>query len=141
MNAAIATSELVKVFGRSRALDRLDLTVEPGLAAALEELLAQDVVLYTDGGGKVAAARRPINGRQRVARALSVGMSLLAEKTVRVEVCDVNGQPGGVAIAADDRFVAVMALDVADGRIQAIHSIANPDKLRHLHDSSHHGAL
>ncbi len=99
---------------------------------ALEELLAQDVVLHADGGGKVAAQKRPINGRERVVRALAFGMSLFAERGMRVEITEVNGQPGGLAIDADGRLVAVMGLDIADGRIQAIHAIANPDKLRHL---------
>lgn len=103
-----------------------------GDLSALEELLAQDVVLHADGGGKVPAQKRPAHGRERVAYLLSLGMSLMAERAMRVEITDVNGQPGGVAIDADGRLVAVIALDVADGQIQAIHSIANPDKLQHL---------
>jgi RNA polymerase sigma-70 factor (TIGR02957 family) len=108
---------------------------------ALEELLAQDVALHVDGGGKVAANVRPINGRHRVARALSVGMSRLAERSVRVELTDINGQPGAVAIDAHDQLLAVMGLDIAEGRIQTIHSIANPDKLRHLAEVGHLGAV
>jgi RNA polymerase sigma-70 factor (TIGR02957 family) len=103
-----------------------------GDLAALEEMLTQDVVMHADGGGKVPAQKRPINGPSRVARLMTLGMSALAERGFRVEITEINGQPGGLAIDTDDRLVGVMALDVADGRIQAIHSIANPDKLRHL---------
>jgi RNA polymerase sigma-70 factor (ECF subfamily) len=57
---------------------------------------------------------------------------------VRLQATEVNGQPGVVAIDAQNRVVGVMALGIADGRIQTIHSVANPDKLHHLdrHDDS-----
>ena len=59
-------------------------------------------------------------------------MSALARYGVRIHVTEVNGQPGAVAIDAQGRLAGVMALDIADGQIQTIHSIANPDKLRYL---------
>jgi RNA polymerase sigma-70 factor (TIGR02957 family) len=99
---------------------------------SLEELLAQDVALHGDGGGKAPAALRPINGRKRVARALSAGMSVAASAGLHIRVAEVNGQPGGMAFDAQDRLVAVIGLDVAEGRIQTIHSIVNPDKLQHF---------
>ena len=108
---------------------------------ALEALLAQDVALHADGGGKVPALARPVNGRERVARTLSAGMSALARLGVRLQITEVNGQPGAMAIDAQDRLVGVMGLDIADGQIQTIHSIANPDKLRHLGRVSDLGAL
>jgi RNA polymerase sigma-70 factor (ECF subfamily) len=107
---------------------------------ALEAMLAQDVALHGDGGGKVPALARPINGRHRVARALSAGMSALARFGVRIHVTEVNGQPGAMALDAEDRLVAVMGLDIADGQVQAIHSIVNPDKLGHLGRVSDLGA-
>ncbi|WP_214107318.1 RNA polymerase sigma-70 factor [Acrocarpospora catenulata] len=99
---------------------------------ALEALLAQDVSLHVDGGGKVPALTRPVDGRERVARTLSAGIAALARRGVRFQVASVNGQPGLVALDAQDRLVGVMGLGIADGRIQTIHSIANPDKLRHV---------
>jgi ketosteroid isomerase-like protein len=108
---------------------------------ALEALLAQDVALHVDGGGKVPAQTRPVNGRERVARALSAGMSALARLGVRIQTTEVNGQPGAVAIDAQDRLVGIMGLDIAEGQIQAIHSIANPDKLLHLNQVGDLGAL
>jgi RNA polymerase sigma-70 factor (TIGR02957 family) len=108
---------------------------------ALEALLAQDVALHADGGGKVPALARPINGRERVARTLSAGMAALARVGVRIQVTEVNGQPGAMAIDAQDRLVGVMGLDIADDQIQTIHSIANPDKLRHFDRFDDLGAL
>ena len=108
---------------------------------ALEALLAQDVSLHADGGGKVPALARPVNGRERVARTLSAGMAALARVGVRVQVTEVNGQPGAMAIDAQGRLVGVMGLDIADGQIQTIHSIANPDKLRHSDRFDDLGAL
>jgi RNA polymerase sigma-70 factor (ECF subfamily) len=60
------------------------------------------------------------------------GMAALARYGVRVQVTEVNGQPGAMAVDPQDRLVAVMGLGIADGQIQTIHSIANPDKLQHL---------
>jgi RNA polymerase sigma-70 factor (TIGR02957 family) len=99
---------------------------------ALESLLAQDVALHADGGGKVPALARPVYGRERVARTLSAGLAALARFGAHVQLTEVNGQPGVIAFDAQDRLVAVMALDIADDQIQTIHSVANPDKLRHL---------
>ena len=67
-----------------------------------------------------------------MAKALVTGLSLLPRIGVRIEVTDVNGQPGAMAFDADDRLVAVMGLDIVEGRIQTIHAVINPDKLRNL---------
>ncbi len=103
---------------------------------ALEALLTQDVALHGDGGGKVPALARPVNGRERVARTLSAGMSAFARFGLRIQVADVNGQPGATVFDAQDRLAAVIGLDITDGQVQAIHSIANPDKLQHLGEVS-----
>src|SRR6266545_4251122 len=117
---------------RQELAARFFAAAERGDLRALEELLAQDVAMHADGGGKVPALPRPVNGRKRVARTLSAGMSALARFGVRTQVTEVNGQPGVMAFDAQDRLVGVMALDIADGQIQSIHSVANPDKLRHF---------
>jgi RNA polymerase sigma-70 factor (TIGR02957 family) len=106
--------------------------IEQGDLPALEALLAQDVALHADGGGKVPAQPRPINGRRRVARALGAGMSVLARIGVRIQLAEVNGQPGAMAYDAQDRLVAVVGLDITDGQVQTIRAIVNPDKLRHF---------
>lgn len=126
---------------RDELAQRFFAAAKQGDLPALEELLAQDVALHVDGGGKVAALVRPVHGRARVARTLSVGMSKMAGRNMRIELTEINGQPGAVAIDAQDRPVAVFGLDITEGQIQTIHSIANPDKLRHLNHAGHLGAL
>jgi RNA polymerase sigma-70 factor (TIGR02957 family) len=105
---------------------------EEGDLPTLERLLAQDVTLHIDGGGKVPARLRPVGGRERVARVLLDGTSVLARMNVRVHLTEVNGQPGAVTVDAHDQLIGVMGLEIVDDRIQTILFIANPDKLRHL---------
>ena len=106
---------------------------ETGDLGGLEELLAHDVVLHGDGGGKAPALARALHGRARVARTLvawvRAGARLGGLDMRRVEV---NGHPGAMVLDHRGRLVAVWALDIAEGRIQAVSSIVNPDKLRHL---------
>jgi RNA polymerase sigma-70 factor, ECF subfamily len=103
-----------------------------GDLSGLLELLAPDVVMVGDGGGKAWATAQPVSGAERVARLL-FGLYRRAPKMgVRVEPAYVNGQPGAVTYDPQDRIVNVFALDIADGRVQTIRSILNPDKLHHL---------
>ena len=99
----------------------------------LEALLAEDVVLHGDGGGKAPAIARPLFGRRRVARTL-VNWARQASRFggVTLRPTEVNRQPGAVFLDARGDLVSVMALDVAAGQIQAVRSIVNPDKLQHL---------
>ena len=99
---------------------------------ALLDLLAPDVVLHGDGGGKARALGQPLAGRDRVARLLAGLFRRGAQIGIRLRPATVNGQPGAVSYDADGRVVNVFALDVAGGRVRAIHSVVNPDKLGHL---------
>jgi RNA polymerase sigma-70 factor (ECF subfamily) len=102
----------------------------------LLELLAPDVVTIGDGGGKGQALREPTYGAERVARFL-LGLFRRAQKEGTYAVSAlVNGQPGAVAYDTEGRVVAVFALDIADGLVQAIRSVVNPDKLQHLGPTS-----
>jgi RNA polymerase sigma-70 factor (ECF subfamily) len=105
---------------------------EEGDLQGLEKLLAHDVVLRGDGGGKAPALARALHGRRRVARTLVAGLRALARFGLILRREQVNGQPGALVIDREDRLIGVMILDVAEGQIQSVSSIVNPDKLRHL---------
>ena len=100
--------------------------------SSLLEMLAPDVVFYGDGGGKAQAVRDPLHGQVRVARFLTGLFRRGRQENVRVTLAWVNGQPGAVAYDAADRVISVFALDIADGVVQAVRSVVNPDKLAHL---------
>ena len=95
-------------------------------------MLAPDVVFQGDGGSKAQALAQPLAGRQRVVRLL--GGLFRRGKLIGASyrLAWVNGQPGAVTYDAGGRVVNVFALDVADGVVQAIRSVVNPDKLGHL---------
>ena len=98
----------------------------------LLELLAPDVTMVGDGGGKAWATARPVHGAQQVARFM-LGLYRQGPKWgATVELAWVNGQPGAVTHDRDGRVINVFALDIADGVVQAIRSVVNPDKLHHL---------
>jgi RNA polymerase sigma-70 factor (ECF subfamily) len=99
---------------------------------ALEALLAADVVLHGDGGGKAPALARPLHGGHRAAKTLAAWGRLIVKVGGTVRPAEVNGQPGAVVFAAEGGVVSVLVLDVARGRIQAVRGIVNPDKLRHI---------
>jgi RNA polymerase sigma-70 factor (TIGR02957 family) len=110
--------------------------VNGGDLKSLLELLAPDVVVMGDGGGKAQARREPTYGAERVARFL-LGLFRRAQKEgLHGEPAVVNGQPGAVAYDAEGRVVSVFALDIADGVVQAVRSVVNPDKLQHLGPTS-----
>jgi RNA polymerase sigma-70 factor (TIGR02957 family) len=100
----------------------------------LEAFLAEDVELHGDGGGLAPAIRHPVFGRQRVAQLLGNWMRLGFERIGGVELrpATVNGQPGAEYLDADGKLIGVMSLDIAEGKVQAIRSIVNPEKLAHL---------
>jgi RNA polymerase sigma-70 factor (TIGR02957 family) len=99
---------------------------------ALLGMLAPDVVLHGDGGGKAQAIGKPLAGRQRVGRLLVVGLRRGRTLGASLRLAWVNGQPGAVMYDAAGRVVGVVELDVADGVVQTIRGVVNPDKLRHI---------
>jgi RNA polymerase sigma-70 factor (ECF subfamily) len=108
--------------------------VEDGDVEGLEELLAHDVVLRGDGGGKAPALARALHGRARVARVLSKGFARLQARLGSLDARreQVNGQPGALFFDREGSLIAVLVQDVADGQIQGVSSVVNPDKLQHL---------
>jgi RNA polymerase sigma-70 factor (ECF subfamily) len=112
--------------------DRFFAAIEEGDLEALEELLSRDVVLRGDGGGKVPALARALRGAERVRRALTAWSRKGLQRRAKTERRQINGQPGLVVLAPDGGVVGTLSLEIADGRVIAVNSVVNPDKLRHL---------
>ncbi|MFF0135507.1 RNA polymerase sigma-70 factor [Streptomyces sp. NPDC005227] len=106
--------------------------LKDGDVGALRNLLAADVQLVGDGGGKAPQLSRAVVGAENVARLLASVFPHLALIDVTFETHEVNGQPGAVFRTRDGEVLHTMALDVVDGRILTIRSVINPDKLGHL---------
>ena len=118
---------------RDELARRFFAAVQDGDLAGLEALLAHDVVLTGDGGGKVPALGHPVAGRSRVARLLLTWSRLAASVPgVSIRQVEVNGMPGGFLLDGEGRLGGVWALEVVGGEIVGVDSIVNPDKLRHL---------
>lgn len=114
-----------------RAVEAFTHAAETGDLACLLSVLDPDVVLRSDGGGKVPARRTPIEGADAVARFV---LAIAAKRThMRQHVRTVNGQPGLVT-TEDGEVVAVMGFEAADGRITEIDLVMNPDKLPRMPD-------
>jgi RNA polymerase sigma-70 factor (TIGR02957 family) len=106
---------------------------EEGDFEGLEAMLAEDVELHGDGGGLAPAIKHPVFGRAKVAKMLGNWFALLGRiEGLGIRRVTVNGQPGGQFADEEGRLLGVFALDIADGRIQAMRSIVNPEKLAHL---------
>ena len=106
---------------------------EQGDLAGLEALLAHDVQLTGDGGGKVPALARSLHGRNRVARAVIDWVKRVARLPgVSLRPVEVNGGPGALFLDAEQRLIGVCALDTDGTQIRSISGIVNPDKLTHL---------
>jgi RNA polymerase sigma-70 factor (ECF subfamily) len=103
-----------------------------GDVEGLTRMLAEDVVFYGDGGGKVSAVRQPITGREAVKRFLLLGIYRLLPPDVHIEVAEVNGSPALLLWGYDDHPYFVMTFTIAGNQIQAIRNILNPDKLAHI---------
>lgn len=121
--------------GRQREVtERFLAAATGGDVNALMELLSPDVTLWTDGGGKVRQAMRPVVGATTVAAWFaaigSVTYQGIEPADMKVELVEVNGGPG-VVFSGPGRVIATVTFDFdSDGRVTAIHNVANPDKLR-----------
>ncbi|MGH3645633.1 MAG: RNA polymerase sigma-70 factor [Micromonosporaceae bacterium] len=103
-----------------------------GDVAGLRELLAADVQMVGDGGGKAPQFANAIVGADNVARLLGAMFPWLVRIDVTVEPHEVNGQPGAILHDRDDNVINTLTLDVLDGQIQTIRLVLNPDKLGHV---------
>jgi RNA polymerase sigma-70 factor, ECF subfamily len=98
----------------------------------LQELLAADVQIVGDSGGKAPTLARSIIGAAKVARVLTSVFPQLVQLDVTLERHEVNRQPGAIFRDRDNKVLFTMTLDILDGQIQTIRSVSNPDKLGHL---------
>lgn len=118
---------------RDKLASRFIAAAEEGDLGALETLLAHDVVLRGDGGGKAPAITRSTVGRSRVARTMVAWVRQRLEVPgTTVRPVEVNGQPGAFLVDGDGKLIGVLALDIAGQRVRSVIGIVNPDKLQHL---------
>jgi RNA polymerase sigma-70 factor (ECF subfamily) len=119
---------------RDELAARFFAAADRGDLAGLEALLASDVTLTGDGGGKVPALAQMLRGRSRVANMLATFARTRASAPggVSARTVEINGGPGRLLFDAEGRLLAVWAIDIAEGEIRSISSIVNPDKLAHL---------
>jgi RNA polymerase sigma-70 factor, ECF subfamily len=104
-----------------------------GDVESLVGMLAADVVAYADGGGKATAFPRPVHGRDKVVRLLQAGATRGARLSVSdIRLAEINGQPGAIFLDPDGVPVGAVSLDIADGQVQKLHAVSNPEKLEHL---------
>jgi RNA polymerase sigma-70 factor (ECF subfamily) len=117
---------------RAELAERFFDALREGDVDGLRELLAADVQMVGDGGGKAPTFARTIFGAEKVARVLASIFPWVVRIEVTFEPHEVNGQPGAILRDRDGKVLNILALDVLDGRIQTIRSVINPDKLGHV---------
>ncbi|MGW6741297.1 RNA polymerase sigma-70 factor [Streptomyces sp. NPDC055025] len=103
-----------------------------GDVGGLRNLLAADVRLVGDGGGKAPQLAKAVMGAENVARVLGAVFPWLIRIDVTFEPHEVNGQSGAIFRDREGRVLYILVLEVLDGRIQTIRGVINPDKLGHL---------
>jgi len=117
---------------RDELAQRFFAAAQLGDTKALVEMLAADAVVYGDGGGKAPSWTEPIYGRERVAKLMAGTFTQASGLGASLQPTHVNGQPGVMFLDEEGRIGAVMSIEIADGLIQTIRGITNPDKLAHL---------
>jgi RNA polymerase sigma-70 factor (TIGR02957 family) len=104
-----------------------------GDITALIERLAPDVAFYGDSGGKGETTFvAPVFGRDRVLRIIAAQIARVIAAGASLSPATLNGQPGFLVYDADGGLVVACAFDIVAHQVQAIRTVANPDKLRHL---------
>ena len=116
---------------------------DTGDLSELEALLAHDVVLTGDGGGKAPALARSVQGRSRVARVLSNWSKARSqiEGGITFHLVEVNGGPGALVLDRQNRVAAALSLEIVEGQITRVMSVVNPDKLAHIGTVANLGEL
>ena len=115
---------------RTKLADAFAVALAQGDVDGFARLLAEDAVLYSDGGGKRAAAINPIYGAHKISRFLTGVRRKFPPAIERVDRVLINGAPGFVMWTSDG--VETLSFEIDGDRITTIYAIRNPDKLRHL---------
>lgn len=126
---------------RDRLANRFFGALQDGDVDGLRDLLTADVQIVWDSGGKGPQWSRTVHGADNVARVLAAGFPSLAQVGSRLEPHQVNGQPGAIIRDQAGHVFSAFVLDILNGRIQTIRSVANPDKLAHLGPVADAGAV
>jgi RNA polymerase sigma-70 factor (TIGR02957 family) len=114
---------------RRRLVERFLAAAQAGDLAGLEAVLAEDVTVWSDGGGVVSAARRPVSGRARVARFVAgIADRARREPGLLLSFEEANAEPALLSWTGES-LAAVFAFEVAGGRVHAIRAVLNPAKL------------
>src|SRR3954470_753539 len=117
--------------GRAKLMEAFAAAIAQDDIGPLAQLLADDAILYQDGGGKRPAAKHPIRGKDHIVEFLTaVRKTRTAATLEHVERVHVNGLPG--LLIRTSAGIETMSFEITDDQIVAIYSIRNPDKLRHL---------
>jgi RNA polymerase sigma-70 factor, ECF subfamily len=117
---------------RDELMQRFVAALQQGDTEPLVELLAEEATFYGDGGGKAPQIWAPVAGREAIARMLAGFQRVAVRRGYALRLADVNGDPGLLGFDADGTLIAAQAFEISGGRIQAIRSIVNPDKLAHI---------
>ena len=117
---------------REELATRFFSAVGSGDMDGLVSMLAADVVVYGDSGGIPPSWPRPIVGRDPVSRLLVGIANQMQQIGVTIQLAEFNGQAGARLVGPDGRLISVFVLDIADGQVQTVRSVINPDKLQHL---------
>lgn len=117
---------------REELAGRFFRAVGDGDMDGLIAMLAADVVVYGDSGGTSPSWPRPIAGRDRAGRLLLGLARQIRQLGITIRPDEINGQPGARFLDPGGHLINVFVLDIADGQVQAVRSVINPQKLRHL---------
>jgi RNA polymerase sigma-70 factor (ECF subfamily) len=117
---------------RERLTSRFIDALREGDVDGLRELLAADVQVVGDGGGKAPQLARVVSGIDNVTRVLAASFPPMFRIDITAEPHTVNGQPGAIFRDRDRNILTIWTLDILDGQILTINSVNNPDKLAHL---------
>ncbi len=111
-------------------INRYITAVTDGDVDGLARIFAEDVVLWSDGGGVARAARHPLHGAVRVARHL-VGVSPQTPEGTEVRLVRVNGEPALMGVL-DGKAIGIVIFEIREGLVTAVRASLNPDKLAHI---------